>query len=145
MVPKQTLFSLWWLWNDPVSFKKNTPYEGPEISTSTSQNAQDDKSDGKPLKWPVISSGQLALMLGCVGISWTFSWIPWAPWSTMLRRLLMSSFLREAKTFIRFSQDPQLKRTKGPPGAKFWLIPSEQTLTLFDPNLLHSPGHTVSA
>lgn len=29
------------------------------------------------LLWPVISSGQLALMLGCVGISWTFM-IPWA-------------------------------------------------------------------
>lgn len=51
----------------------------------------------------------------------------------------MSSFLREAKTFIRFSQDPQLKRTKGPPEQSFDSSPSEQTLTPFDPNFLHSP------
>ena len=42
---------------------KRTHYEGPEISTSTSQKAHDDESDDKSLKWPVISSGQVALML----------------------------------------------------------------------------------
>ena len=62
--PKQTLVSLLWLWNDPASFKKNTHYEGPEISTSTSQNAHDDKSDDKSLKRPVIPSGQVPRMLG---------------------------------------------------------------------------------
>ena len=57
----------------------------------------------------------------------------------------MSSFLREAKAFIRFLQNPWLKRTKGLPRAKFYLILAEHIQTPWPPYLLNSPGHTVCA